>query len=318
MAYRWGEIQIESLKKMFLNNTSIYEKDLEEMKVDNKYKIYLNAMPQAANEAIYECMKRSRPYIKTFNFTQFPINNLLGDDFKTISHIDNEIEYIAPQALSYYFEVDNKSKISIYRNDGSWTLLQEIEYKPQTPGEYKAYKGFIDNPNKTDIRIVFSGDNPYHIRNVAMYKENYDYSNGKVQYIPDYKPYNIYNLDKLIKDFYKIDKLYFENESHELVHNNDYVMEDSRTMVINSELHGNFILKYQAYPEKLTLETSSQTVLRLEDEVAAILPLYIASQLYKDDDISISTVYRNEFEVALENLYPKYNDLKFKSKSGWL
>ena len=39
MAYTWGEIQIESLKKMFLNNTSIFQSELAQMREDNKYKI---------------------------------------------------------------------------------------------------------------------------------------------------------------------------------------------------------------------------------------------------------------------------------------
>ena len=34
-----------------------------------------------------------------------------------------------------------------------------------------------------------------------------------------------------------------------------------------------------------------------------LIPLYIASQLYKDDDISQATAYRNEFEVGLQDLY---------------
>ena len=96
------------------------------------------------------------------------------------------------------------------------------------------------------------------------------------------------------------------------------VMEDDYTLVLDDSLEGNFILKYQPYQEKITLDTSDDEEIVLPDEVAVILPLYIASQLYKDDDIAMSTMYRNEFETALENTYPKYNDLKFVSKSGWL
>ena len=58
----------------------------------------------------------------------------------------------------------------------------------------------------------------------------------------------------------------------------------------------------------------------LDPEVAAILPLYMASQLYKDDDNAIATVYRNEFEVARESLSQKANVSKreeFISESGW-
>ena len=36
--------------------------------------------------------------------------------------------------------------------------------------------------------------------------------------------------------------------------------------------------------------------------MAVLLPLYMASQLYKDDDITLATMYRNEFEVAFSLL----------------
>ena len=67
-----------------------------------------------------------------------------------------------------------------------------------------------------------------------------------------------------------------------------------------------------------TEETTDDDEFNIDPEIAVIIPLYMASQLYKDDDISIATVYRNEFEVALENYYSEINDLKFVSKSGWL
>ena len=34
--------------------------------------------------------------------------------------------------------------------------------------------------------------------------------------------------------------------------------------------------------------------------ICAIVPLYLASELYKDDDISLSTSYRNQFETELD------------------
>ena len=61
--------------------------------------------------------------------------------------------------------------------------------------------------------------------------------------------------------------------------------------------------------------------LPLDREVAAILPLYMASQLYKDDDIGVATQYRNEFEVAferLQNAVPSGKAEKVISESGWI
>lgn len=42
--------------------------------------------------------------------------------------------------------------------------------------------------------------------------------------------------------------------------------------------------------------------LNLPNSACVLIPLYIASQLYKDDDISQATAYRNEFEVGLQDL----------------
>ena len=46
----------------------------------------------------------------------------------------------------------------------------------------------------------------------------------------------------------------------------------------------------------------------LKDEYTAIIPLYIAGELYKDDDLSMSTMYMNEFfnmitSFESENIY---------------
>ena len=315
--YTWGEIQIESLKKMFLNNDSIYLENLDKMRTDNKYKIYLNAMPQAMNEGIAECMKRSRQFVKTLTFSQYPIENAIGNNYKTYRCYESTpLMFKANGVLSYYFEVDNICNLKI-DVDGQ-EIVNETINKVSKPGKYKVFKGFIDNPDKKEVILSMSGKNPFNVRNVAMYTTDYDYMNGNIKYIPDYKPYNVYHLPDMAYDFYKIVKLYNEDMNHELINRNDYVLTDDNTLILNDNIRGNIILKYQPYVEKITLDTPDDELLNLTDEVAVILPLYIASQLYKDDDIAISTMYRNEFETAVDNLYPKYDDLEFICKSGWL
>lgn len=59
--------------------------------------------------------------------------------------------------------------------------------------------------------------------------------------------------------------------------------------------------------ERTTVEViddtyNKDTELKLPYEACVLIPLYIASQLYKDDDISLATQYRNEFEAGLQNL----------------
>lgn len=208
--YTWGEIQIEACKKMFLNNDAIKVTDLPSMKNDNKYKWYLNAMPQAANEAIYEIIKRGKKHTKRYEFA----------------------------------------------------IVED---------------GTVNEPLKVDLKTV-------------------------------------------VPDFYRIAKLYYQKPSgyQELINNTDYQMLNNYELVLNGNKYGNYLLEYQNYPIKITNETLDTEEIELEKETAALIPLYIASQLYKDDDIAIATTYRNEFEAAVENTFKIIDDLKFVSKTGWL
>lgn len=54
---------------------------------------------------------------------------------------------------------------------------------------------------------------------------------------------------------------------------------------------------------KIDSTTEDTYEISLPEDACVLIPLYIASQLYKDDDISQATAYRNEFEVGLQDLY---------------
>ena len=54
--------------------------------------------------------------------------------------------------------------------------------------------------------------------------------------------------------------------------------------------------------EHVNYNTSANKVIDLPEDACVLIPLYIASQLYKDDDIAQATAYRNEFEVGLADL----------------
>lgn len=54
--------------------------------------------------------------------------------------------------------------------------------------------------------------------------------------------------------------------------------------------------------EKIDDTYTKDTKLDLPYDACILIPLYMASQLMKDDDISLATQYRNEFEAGLDNL----------------
>lgn len=83
---------------------------------------------------------------------------------------------------------------------------------------------------------------------------------------------------------------------------------------------GEYEVWYDAAPPRLTADTPDGEELPVEDQAAAILPLYMASQLYKDDDTALATAYRNEFEAARAALRPVSAGVRaesWASLDGW-
>jgi len=52
--------------------------------------------------------------------------------------------------------------------------------------------------------------------------------------------------------------------------------------------------------DKIAADTPGEYEFKLDVKGAELLPFYMASQLYKDEDVGLATIYRNEFEVGRE------------------
>ncbi len=123
----------------------------------------------------------------------------------------------------------------------------------------------------------------------------------------------LYNLKELIPDYYKLYKFVVfgkENNLYKLV--TDEIIE-----IPKLEKNDKVTIIYEAYPELVDTNTTDDTEIKNHIENLMILPLYIASQLYKDDDIAQATMYRNEFEAQVDNKYSKDNNSQFVSVYGW-
>ena len=99
-----------------------------------------------------------------------------------------------------------------------------------------------------------------------------------------------------------------------------YSIVAGRDIIFPAEEAGQYEVFYNAWPPQITGETLDDYELPLTPDVVVLLPLYMASQLYKDDDNSIATIYRNEFEVARGELVAGTGGVvtsEWTSKDGW-
>ena len=92
-----------------------------------------------------------------------------------------------------------------------------------------------------------------------------------------------------------------------------------RMLQLPQGVPGRVLVGYDRTPPRLK-DPKPEDRLELAEDAAALLPLYIASQLYKDEDLGLATLYRNEFELGLDRLTappPGVAGDRFVSTSGW-
>lgn len=183
----WGQIQLESLKKMFLNKDDLRVSELDEYKKDKKYKTYLYSMPQACNEAINYILENGKPRVESY----------------------------------------------------------KLKYKNNT------FK---------------------------------------------------YNLNNIIPNFKRIYQIVYDGKNKP-----NWYVEGNNVLVINdwNPDNGDITIYYEKYLDLITSSTRASTKIDLDNQLVSLIPLYIAGELYKEDDIQLSTIYMNEFITNVSNITGK-------------
>lgn len=299
----WKDIKLASLQKMFAAEGNTIPND--ESVTD-----YIASMPQACNEALSIVSRVGKYIIKSVSIAHNPIPNMLPN--KVSELLLNESYSASVQgAKSFYFEYSGTGTLEIYEDD---VLMESVPLDSDT---YTNYKGFLDTYTGT-IKFKFIPTYPLNVVNLAFYPCLFK----SVDVIPSFQEKIKYNLTSLAGDFYKLDSIYYEGEHPRYIQTSEYSLEGNDILVLNSDMLGNYIVYYKAFPEMITASTEDDYVFPISDDFLLLLPLYIASELYKEDDLAIATSYRNEFEVEVSRLMDENAQAPtaefFDGESGWI
>ena len=326
----WKDIKLATLQKMFSSNGTTIQ-------ADSSTAEYIYAMPQAANEALQLLATAGKFIVKTLEIDVKPYANLIGDTagFKEyyIQGEGHNMTFSAKGCHSLYLKVRGHANVSIsypYIVHDEETGEDEVQLYEEvievSNKEYASIKRILDNPDNDVVTIVVEALFPTNVKNIALYAEKFEVTydeeeNPIYDNVPDYERFIKYHMDKLLEDFYQLYEIYYEGpDKPYYLQVSSYYQEADKTLVLQRSEPGTYTVYYKAYPSQITLDTPDDYELALDPEVATLLPMYMASQLYKDDDNSISTVYRNEWEVAFERLSQNSNaphKEEFTSESGW-
>lgn len=302
----WYDLKLAVLQKMFAADDTIVS--------DESTLGYIAAMPHCANEGLALLATAGKFITKSVKITQRDIKNLVSDTESNVIHeFSDGYSYQTDEGQSYYFECSGNGTCEIYVDD---VLTDTLTIENSS---YEIFKGLIENTEKKAVKFVFTTTYPMSLKNVAIYKELFPTAEDVVPYTDKIR----YDMSQLAEDFYMIDPqgIYFEGAYQNYLQTSDFYQEGTKTLVLDRDMIGCFTVYYRAYPVQLTTETEDDYELPIDPEVYVLLPLYMASQLYKDDDNAIATAYRNEFEVGFERLVNSANLAayeEFTSESGWI
>ncbi len=303
----WFDIKLATLQKMFAADGSTIVKD-------ESTKDYIAGMPYVANEGLQLLSTAGKFIIKPLQITHNPVRNLIDSTSNLIQIESGDYKVEADEARSYYFQVSGKGTCEVSVNG---VVVETITIDNKQG--FAEYRGLVNNPTKQKVTLVFNSNYPMALKNVALYSATWETADE----VQSYGEKSKYRLKELVPDFYMLDTtdIYYEGNDTPYTQTQEYWQEGNTVLVLNREQIGNFTVYYKAYPEQITVDTADTYEMPIDEEVAPLLPLYMASQLYKDDDNGIATAYRNEFEVAFERLKNKANAPsagEFISKSGWI
>jgi len=302
----WYDLKLAVLQKMFAADDVVVE--------DESTLGYIAAMPHCANEGLALLATAGKFITKSVKIAQMQILNLVAEsESESIHEFSDSYSYQTDEGQSFYFEVSGTGTCNIYVDD---TLFDSITVEANG---YEAFKGLISNTEKKPVKFEFITSYPMGLKNIAIYRESFVDADAVVPFTKKIK----YDMKALAPDFYMIDPqgIFFEGAYQKYLQTSDFYQEGTKTVVLDRDMIGNFTIYYRAYPEQITADTEDTYELPIDTEVYTLLPLYMASELYKDDDMGVATSYRNEFEVGFERLTNSANLSayeKFTSSSGWI
>ncbi|MBS4173472.1 hypothetical protein [Bacillus sp. FJAT-49736] len=259
---------------------------------------YLNRMNRFADISQKEIaqVKKIHAVYHIAHNTIKPLQGLLqGFDLKQYTPGSDLID-VYPGVKAYYFEVDNLADIYIEENiGGTWTPLVTINNTVK--GIFTAYKGLVNASNPSNqVRLRFSGDYVYNIRNKALY----GYTFPTAEDVPIYRPYVKYEMPS---DFMELQKVVQESDPRVYKEMIAYFWEGKRTFVLNYYETGSFEIHYYRYPSDITLATPDTYEFEVDIEAQELIPFFMASKAIFDENQTFSIQLLNEYQTKLSRLY---------------
>jgi hypothetical protein len=274
----------------------------------------------AVNRALLQ-VNSLRPATKTLLINHNPIKNMLrSSSFNPISRV-KDITFESEGAKAYYFEADGNGVLYVETYvEGTWKILsiKTLESKGFVP--YKALirdgEAFVNGV----VRLRFSGEYFYSIRNIALYE--YLYSDKETD-IPSFEPFKRYDMTEYTDDFIGFAESPILVDGENLHINQDYDIESASILLLPYDKQGAYKVIYKRRPKAIKNEgnvVEDLTPIDLDEELCYALPNLVAAYIWAEDEPSLAEYYLALYrERAAEIVATTKNTspVIYKSCNGW-
>ena len=259
-----------------------------------------------------------RPHVAIFDISKRPLANCISASDFAVREVFEKVEFSAIGARGYYFEALGEGKCEIFYEDNGETKRIENNFRAD---KFTTFRGIITKEDGSypegEVKIVFSGEYVFSVRNVALYDRLLSSDPNK---IPAFEPYTAYDMSSLVPDFIGFSENPVELEGYKIL-DKGYQIEGTR-ILLPYELTGVIRIKYRRSASQINYTTSPEkddTVIDLDEELCTLLPLLVSAYVWLDDEPEKAAQYYSLYSERTKEIV--YNTKNIKPATyitnGW-
>ncbi len=277
----------------------------------------------AANRALLQVCK-VRPLVKRCVINHKSLANLLEEDTFSPFEKEEDVVFEADNAKAYYFEADGNGLLYLEAYDAensTWQIFEEITL--QSNQVFVPYKGFVKKQGEFvsgRVRLRFTGEYLYSIKNIALYGQLYS---GEAADIPAYAAFTRYDVKQLAEDFLALCCPPILEEAENRLLNQEYEQEGDSVILLPHDRRGVYKVLYQHKPTAIVntgATTEDTQEIDLDDELCSLMPLLVASYVWMEDEPEKAEYYMALYRERVQEIVVSRRDTSpvlMRNTNGW-
>lgn len=256
------------------------------------YKLKLNSYFNLAQRHIAETKYIKRSHLIS-HYLPYPPQE---QQFESVPHTDIDVIVSAAKGYAFHFAVDGEAVVyveGVYSDD---SVFEVDVIDTRTDGGFESYKGLIEAPSAEtfkEVRLRFSGENYYRIKDVAILPVKYS-SKDK---IPNFGRYVRYEMPH---DFLMALKVDVRNKTaYEPL--TAFEWENNDTIAISAFVCGDIRIEYAARPKEITEHTPDTYRFEIGEYEQGAMLYYVAALCMQHNNFSVYSLLMQQYTEKMIN-----------------